>query len=279
VIDSYEIWYGQSWADRKEVLVWGAGADLVIRVRHFESRVRKRTAESLEPLCCSGAEIYNHKKLLDGTTWTVFNDLHGVDSWCDISGVHLLTSYSNDEDIIFARRNGRVVRISISPEREYHELRKIYVTGGRSLERTDMSKGSQPVLAATLDGRAIAFFSVNAEAYAVQPFATLHTAPHGLARARCSKLLHDDKIVIGSDGAVGTISAFNLTPDGITKIREMKPDNVENGSLTKTHVSAIEPLTTASHTGGSAGDLFLSGWEDSKIRCNFISVSDRISQS
>jgi hypothetical protein len=169
--------------------------------------------------------------------------------------------------------------MSISSEIEYHELKKIYVTGGRSLERTDMSKGSQPVLAATLDARAIAFFMVNAEAYAVQPFATLHTALHGPARARCSRLLHDDKIAIGSDGAIGTISVFNLTPDGITKIRDMKPDNVENGSLAKTNVSAIEPLTTTSHTGGSAGDLFLSGWEDSKIRCNFISASDRIFQS
>lgn len=273
VIDSYEVWYGESWADRKEVLVWGAGADLIIRVKHFGSRVRKQALGELKSFCRSRMEVHKYEKPQNSTTWTVFNDLRGVDSWDDISGVHLLASDSNNEDIIFGRRNSRLVRMSISLDKEYHEIKKTYVTGGRSLERTDLSRGSQPVLAATLDSGAIALFKVNVEACTVQPFATLGTALHGSARARCSKLLDDDKIAIGSDGAVGIISTFRLAPDRITRMRDMQLDNVEDGSKGKMHVSAIEPLAATSRAGGSVGDLFLAGWEDSKTRCVLLYVS------
>ncbi|KLJ13508.1 hypothetical protein EMPG_11554 [Blastomyces silverae] len=274
VIDSYEVWRGNSWHSRKEVLVWGAGADLNIRVTDLSLYGKNGVREHrVEP----GIEAARHRRSIgripDGVTWAVFNDLHGVNSWDDIAGVHALPSTygepgTESEDIIFGRRNGSLVRMAISPGTGSSVLKKRYITGeSNSLEKTDLSAGPHRVLAATLGRRSIAFFRADAEEAELQPLDKLKTTAHGFARHKCSRLLCDERIAVGSDGAIDTISVYDLTPTGITRTRDFKMDDFDEGGLMrKSQVQTIEPLLVTSRTGGKAGDLFLAGWEDSKVR-------------
>ncbi|KAK2744092.1 hypothetical protein FQN55_006960 [Onygenales sp. PD_40] len=271
VIDSYEVWYGNSWKDRKEVLVWGAGADLNIRVKDLGYHGRPSERGSTDTDITLNGRRQSIEKLQDGVTWAIFNSLHGVNSWDDISGVHALPplgdTATDSEDIVFGRRNGSLVRLSISPSGGTSELKKHYITGSSNLEKTDISGGPNKVLAASLDRRSIAFFRVDADEDEVAPLGNIKTTAHGSARHKCSRLLSDEKIAIGSDGAIDTISVFNITSDAITKTRDIKLDIFdETGSSKKTQVYAIEPLPVTSQSGGNVGDLFLAGWEDSKTR-------------
>ncbi|PGG99522.1 hypothetical protein GX51_06262 [Blastomyces parvus] len=275
VIDSYEVWCGNSWNSRKEVLVWGAGADLNIRVTDLSRYGRRSIREQrVEP----DIEVARHRRSIgrtpDGVTWAVFNELHGVNSWDDIAGVHALPSTHGEpgaesEDIIFGRRNGSLVRMAISPGTGSSVLKKRYITGeSNSLEKTDLSAGPHRVLAATLGRRSIAFFRADGEEDELQPFDQLKTTTHGFARHKCSRLLCDERIAVGSDpSAIDTISVYELTPTGVTATRDFKMDDFDEGGLMrKSKVQTIVPLPVTSRTGGKAGDLFLAGWEDSQVR-------------
>ncbi|OAX85100.1 hypothetical protein ACJ72_00513 [Emergomyces africanus] len=274
LIDSYEVWYGNSWNSKKEVLVWGAGADLNIRVTDLKHCGKSSTREL--PVKTDIA-VSRHRRSIDrpreGVTWAVFNNLHGVNSWDDIAGVHALPSEHGEpgtgsEDIIFGRRNGNLVRMAISPGTGSSDLKKRYITGeSNNLEKTNLSTGPRRVLAATLGRRSISFFRADAEENEVRPLDELKTTVHGFARHRCSRLLCDERIALGFDGAIDTISVYDLTPTGVTKTRDFKMYDFDDGGfMRKSQAYTIEPLPVTSRTGGMAGELFLAGWEDSNVR-------------
>lgn len=266
VIDSYESWYGNSWASRKEVLVWGAGADLVLRIKDFGRKHLRSTDHNTVPHNVLRRRTSGTPQ--DGVAWAIFNDLQGVDSWDDISSVHLLrsseSSWSDKEEVIFGRRNGSLVRMSISSEKASSKVEKRYLTGGRNLEGTDISCGSRKVLAASMDSNSIVLFRVDAEENDVPPFATLKTTAHGSARHRCSRILNDETIALGSNGEANKISIFRFSYSDVEGTNELRID--DDGEPRKAKVTVIEPLPVSHITGGNPGDVFLSGWEDSKTR-------------
>lgn len=271
VIDSYERWTGETWAEREELLVWGAGSELLIRRKHFA-----RQLQDPEP----GGEprAQNQPSASDGVapkpgksiTLASFNDLKRCDSWDDICAVHLLRPEQrteNDdarEDIIIGRRNGNLTRMLISHDGKSYDYKQSYLTGGRYLERTDISCGPRPILAATVDRKFIKFFHTCGEETEpeLEPFASLETAPVG------SRLLCDYMLAAGV-GISNDISIFHIGPNEIVKTRGigvdkgMKEEELSSG---KTHPSIITPLPVTSQTGGHPGDIFLGGWADSKTR-------------
>lgn len=259
-IDSYEAWYGGSWFDRKEVLAWGAGAELIIRTTDFAH-------VGLEPTGRGGRE----KLRQSGTRWIIFNDLQGVDSWDDICGVHLLppaqmTKFSSNEEVILGRRNGRMVRMSVSPEHGSSSIDKFYRTAEDKLECTDMSPGPGRVLAATMGSRSVAFYRADAEGDVVEPFATLNPSRYGFPKKSCSKLLSGDQVGVSAGDANNKISIFALTPDDVANIRNIDASGVNNQLHQKARITVLEPLSTTSSASGTPAQLFLSGWEDSSVR-------------
>ncbi|PGH19852.1 hypothetical protein AJ80_03769 [Polytolypa hystricis UAMH7299] len=268
VIDSYEDWYGSTWKDRREVLVWGAGADLIIRTKDVGAIRKEERPENLVAPTRSRRRRWSNNATQSGMKWAIFNDLHGVDSWDDISGVHILppSEKQDYEDIIFGRANGRLVRVAISPETGHSEITKTYLTGDRPLDKTDMRKGFGKVLAASLDRRSIAFYDVEAEGETIAPFGSVNRIVHGSARRGASKLLSDERFAIGSDGGIDTVTIYDITRNGIIKTRDLKVDDVDEIGSRKAQILALEPLDSASRAGERPGELFLTGWEDSKTR-------------
>lgn len=258
VVDSYESWYGGTWFSRKEVLAWGAGADLIIRTTNLGEADLEADGDDVDTVDWRPPPIVK---------WVVFNELRGVNSWDDISGVHLLgsdLSKSDDsEDIILGRRNGSLARMSISPKEGTYSTKTAYQTGSQKLEGTDMSSGPGRVLAATMGNRSIAFFKVDGEDDYQDPFVELNAT--SLGRNRCSRLLNDEQIAFGADGEGNKISIFGFAPDDIVIVRDINVDTSSSFSK-KSRVTVLEPLSTTSRISGNPGDLFLSGWEDSTVR-------------
>ncbi|KAF3482887.1 F-box domain-containing protein [Arthroderma uncinatum] len=269
VIDSYESWYANDWFARKEVLAWGAGADVVLRIkdlgRHGNSELE-----------VDGAG--NRNSSYDGAKWIFFNDLHDVNSWDDVAGLHLLGASSSAgsedrEDLILGRRNGEVVHLSISPNAGRSTVKARFDTNGHKLEYTDLSAGLDRVLAVALDGGSIAFYKLDSESEneseseSVQPFARLRTISHGPSRSKCSKLLSNQQIAVGADGETAKIDIFNFCLEGVRKDRTIRIEDDEDESTSrKPRVTTIVSLPAARSSGAKSSSLFLSGWEDSKTR-------------
>ncbi|KAM5432386.1 hypothetical protein MferCBS31731_007498 [Microsporum ferrugineum] len=258
VIDSYESWYGNHWFARKEVLAWGAGADVVLRIKHLSSHE------------VGEAESVGRKDSHDGAEWILFNDLHNVNSWDDVAGLHLLGgSYSagfpDAEDLIVGHRNGKLAYLSISPSQGSATYKARFDTQGHNLDYTDLSTGTERVLAASLDRQHISFYRLDSEDDTVQPFASLKTSSHGSSKNRCSKLLSKQQIVVGADGESAKIDIFSFDPTDVKKERSIRIEDDEEGR--KPRVTEMVPLPALhSMDDMKSSDLFLSGWEDSKIR-------------
>ncbi|OJJ47756.1 hypothetical protein ASPZODRAFT_114822 [Penicilliopsis zonata CBS 506.65] len=249
-IDSYELWTGGKWADKREVVAWGAADELMIRIKE------------------SGASA--------GEKWLVFNDLDHISSYDDICGVHLLkpTHHSAREDghehLIFGRVRGDLVHLAVSPEEKTHEYRQKFVTHGQELVRTDLSNGNEPILAAHFDNGSIGLYHTVSEEAEVEPFGSLRleSADSG-TRHGYSKFLSPSRIAVGTGGLMNSLSICTITPETVSVCREIGVESLDleerAGMSWKATVSGIAPLTCQT-AGGASGDVFLAAWGDRAIR-------------
>lgn len=244
-IDSYEIWNGESWADRKEVLTWGAGHQLVMRTKQSGSSAQEQ--------------------------WVVFNDVEHPTSYDDICGVHLLQPEKNGKDmdienLIFGRCRGELSHVALSPEDASYEYKHVFNTNGLLLDRTDICGN---VLTAHLDDGSINFYQTCGEQKEVDPFETICDNEGAASRKRYSKLLSQDRVAISSVNLSNSLVVSTIAPDGLHHEREigikfLDPEE-ELRASPHASVSAIAPLNA--HTlSGAPGDVFIAAWGDRTIR-------------
>lgn len=247
-IDSYEIWNGGSWADRKEVLTWGAGHRLVMRIKQSGSRPRE--------------------------DWVSFNDIDHVSSYDDICGVHLLepeygSKAADTENLIFGRVRGEIVRLALSPGDATHTHKQKFLTGGLELAGTDLSDGADPLLLAQFDNKSLALYNIKNDSEEVEPLAWIRDDSCSLARSRCSKLLSSSRIAMATKDAQSSLVVSAVSPDSISPVREFAVNFLEpegpNGRPLFANASSIAPLN--SHLlAGAPGDVFLTAWGDCIVR-------------
>jgi hypothetical protein len=251
-IDSYESWPGGSWSERKEVLVWGAADELVLRIRQ---------------------PTYN-----GGEKWFMFNDVKTkISSYHDICGVHLLkqehhTRKSGDEHIIFGRLNGDLRHVAISPDTASHKYYQHFLTNGHGLERTELSGGDEPILAAHLNNGSIVFYQTTTGEAEVESFAHCKITPDGTARNKYSKFLSPECIAYGTGRQENSLTIATISKERLSVNREISVTSLDIGESIglrrKANVSAIAPLT-AQFTRESSGQVFLAAWGDRCIRYSF----------
>ena len=250
-IDSYEVWNGDLWSDRKEVLAWGGADELIIRIRQTGSQPSDK--------------------------WVVLNDLDHVSSYDDICGVQLLKadhhcqSESDKEHLIFARVRGELVHVSIDSDDATHEYEQEFVTHGLDLERIDLSDGPEPILAAHFENGSIAFYHTTTGEAQVHPFARLQDGYEGVSRNQYSKFLAPNRLAVSTGCLPNSLSISTITPDHVSLYREIGvhsldiEERVGFNRKANANVSAVAPLT-AQAAGGSSGDVFLAAWGDRAVR-------------
>lgn len=245
-IDSYEIWNGTSWADRKEVLAWGAAHQLVVRVKQSGKNAQEN--------------------------WILFNDLENVSSYEDICGVHLLQPESNKEadteHLIFGRRRGDIVHLAVSPSKNHHEYKKKFKTDGLELDRTDASQGTHSTLSAHFDDGSIAFYNTATDEEEVEAFAWIRNETGSLGRSRYSKLLSPSKVAVATGEIENSLSISTISPDGVALDQVIAVNSLDiEERVNRAHasVTSIAPLNIENHID-SPGNIFLSAWGDRTIR-------------
>lgn len=245
-IDSYEIWNGERWADRREVLAWGAGHQIVMRAKQSGSRPKEQ--------------------------WVSFNDVEEASSYDDICGLHILQpefdKNTSVEHMVFGRMRGDLVHVALSIDNASHEYKQKFMTGGDLLEKTDLEDHT---LAAHFDNGSVALYHVEIDHKEVEPFAwvTVGSEVNGSKRSRYSKLLSSSKIAVATSQTDDSLSINTVSPDGVCLNREIGVNSLnigdQAGRSAHATVSAIAPLNTHPFAG-SPGDVFLAAWGDRTIR-------------
>lgn len=246
-IDSYEIWNGESWADRKEVLAWGAGNRLLMRTKQSGKKHRD--------------------------SWISFNDVDEPSSHDDILGLHLLQpehgKESDTENVIFGRRQGDIRHIALATSDASYKYRKTFRTEGLELNETDLMPGSNPMLCAQFLQGSAALYHTSTEEEDVQPFAWIR--PARSSRGRKAKLLSSSRVAVATMDDKDSLIISNISPAGIFPERTIGvPSSVDvvdelGDFYTCKAISAMEPLNNHP-LAGSPGDVFLVAWGDRTVR-------------
>ncbi|KAL6232310.1 hypothetical protein BDW75DRAFT_22485 [Aspergillus navahoensis] len=246
-IDSYEVWNGSNWHDRREVLAWSAAHELVLQIRQHGSQQLQRSF--------------------------VFNDLEHISSHDDICGLHLLRPehYAKSQDwehLMLGRMRGELVHLAVAPESHTYELRQKFQTFGLQIERTDMSDGPESVLAAHLSNGTIALYNTTTEEPEVQAFGRLHIDVGSSARYKSSKFLSSNRLAVATGRLGQEIAVFTISQERITLEHSISADFLIpaafNGFAKRSTVTAIVPLT--GQTGDSRNNTFLAAWGDGAVR-------------
>lgn len=244
-IDSHEIWNGDRWADRKEVLVWGAGHQVVLRTKQ------------------SGTQPHEN--------WVLFNDVEHATSYDDICGMHLIhpdsgSQEDNTNHLILGRVRGDLAHLALSEDTATHKYEKRFMTYGLGLDQTDLQG---KILAAHFDNGSIALYQTATTEKDVEAFAWVHAETDTLARSRYSKLLSSSRIAVATGKAKGSLAISNISPDGIAFERDMGISDLDLhdqvGTPVHANATAIAPLNNH-QLAGSPGDVFLAAWGDRTIR-------------
>lgn len=248
-IDSYETWNGQRWADKKEVLAWGAADELMMRIKQSGTKAKER--------------------------WFVFSDLEQTSSYDDICGVCLLKpSYygkkADTEHLIFGRVRGELVHLAISPDKQIHEYKHRFETSGLELERIDLSDGPCPTLAAHFANGVIAFYDTMSEDSLVQPFTHTRITSDRVTRNKCSRFLSPDRYALSTGRFEDSLSIAAMSPEGLSQLRSFDVHSIdieEHTSINRrANVTAVSPLPFPG-ARKSSGNVFLAAWGDRAVRC------------
>lgn len=247
-IDSYESWTGSTWADKKEVLAWGAAGRLSLRITR-DGRV--------------SSSIY--RTPLDHLPMN------------DIMDVRLLKSHqttdSEGESIILRRANDSIVKIVSKAKKDSFEQVSTFTLGpnSQSIESMDMNGSAEPLIAVC---NAAQIRIYHAESDSTQTGASdvlnldgRHEQKH---RIRCAKFLSPIRLALGAQFLEGKTRApveiYEVTPSGVngtpTHIRDESTKNV----IGRQCANVIIPLDATSTLAGQPGDVFLSGWTDGVVR-------------
>jgi WD40 repeat protein len=250
VIDSYETWHGSSWAERREVLVWGAAGRLMMRASDQDFIV-----------------WHAHR----------VHDDHLPEK--DILNVRLLRPNQKEagkgEVVVIRRANDEITKLEFDfDDNEIHN-RTLFDTAGLATEGMDVSYGCRPLVAAC-NRQHIQLFDGNAHEQINQPISILkiqqnHAYKH---RTRCAKFINNERLAVGVQYLEGRSTApmniYRITPEGSSSSPEScLPSSSGHTSVSgrnRTNANAIAPLDDVSSLCGRAGEVFLSGWSDGIVR-------------
>ncbi|KAI9806084.1 MAG: hypothetical protein M1833_004491 [Piccolia ochrophora] len=287
VIDSYQEQIDHDWASRKEVVAWGAGSELIVRVKKMGNAALRKWKQTTT--AAQRASFDQHGHHLD---WMIFKDdqyREGVD---DITSVNVLspgqTSSTRDssdtEDVIVGRASGdlSVLRLTSVENHRSIKVRKGFDTKKRDVQAATLSQAPDPLLAACLDYKSVAVYSVNSDSALVESLAELDIVTRARGdRTWSTKFLSPKSLAVGIGASTQPINVFSLTPSGIDSqpTRRFSANDakvVVDGDLNSdvqserakgtSSVYALATVAPDSSAGGNIGDLFLSGWYDGICR-------------
>lgn len=241
VIDSYEIWIGGSWLERREVLIWSHAAELLLRIRSLG--------------------VHAKDKLLR------FLDVKDITSHHDVCGVHLLRpghprKETGREHFIFARCSGVIKHVSISPEDGSYQIVQSFVVPSGPLIQTSFGGGPDYILATrSINGAVMLYHTTHTAVDPVQPFTAIVAPEDTGFNLSEPEFLSPKRIAVVKSkvASKSSILVHDIVSEKPALIREIIPEDSLSGSRLASNVHAITCLASACFGAASPGNVFLAG--------------------
>ncbi|KAL9603320.1 MAG: hypothetical protein Q9179_002233 [Wetmoreana sp. 5 TL-2023] len=269
VIDSYQTWTGSHWTSRREVVAWGAGAELVLRVKWMGPVIEEQQRATHEHADMTEFDQHHHK-----SRWWRIKDTAHRDGPDDITAVMLLRDTQQpacrSEYIITGRANGELDMITIdhdTPGSWKRETR--FLHQGQSVRFASLSSAAEPLLAACLGDRTIAIYLVTVGKDCIEPLKTIELdSSERNCRSWSTVFLRPDRLAVGLGPCTKPIRVFGVGSNATSSqpIRTFFVDQGSKEDARKWTIYSLAPLPRSSGACRSEGDLFLSGGYDGIIR-------------
>jgi len=270
VIDSYEQWTGNTWDSRKEVVCFGAGADLIMSTveRHRRINSQWQTA-SKEERSIDFAPDRSKRK------WVKYREEYHREGRDDITSVNIVRPHQlqrgdqlrGGEHVIVGRASGDLALLRLSSGKKDCVVTS-YETRNRIVRATDTTPGQSPLLATCLDNSQAAIYRINGEQdRTALPLSEVSCVPPEDKQCRLwsCRFLGPEKLAIGRGIAKRLVYVFDVRPEGLSE----QPLRTFGGGLEKdvnTSAYPIVPIPTSSTSDSAFGNAFLSGGFDGYIR-------------
>ncbi|USP81555.1 uncharacterized protein yc1106_08829 [Curvularia clavata] len=271
-IDSYEEIYG-GWEERREVLAWSAGTQIVLRTKETGASIEKiRQREEDAGEVPDQTWAYDSFKHLN--TWFTYRIPESFEGRDDITQLRLLRPHQRDlayEDIVFGTASGELSLLSVNPDMEETLLQQ-YDTSRRGINDLSLSSSSAPMVAAALADSSLALYALDRDYTSHEKIKPASQVKTTVASARLGRLwscqfLSNDKVAVGWGPNVEPIEVYHIGPDGFMPVPLRSFTTATDSASTSrpTSVYPILPIPSAAH-GGPEGNTFLSGSYDGLIR-------------
>jgi hypothetical protein len=274
-VDSYEE-MGSAWVDRKEVLAWSAGANVVMRVKETGHRGARVWQEmGIDPEDPHEPGMYGHPN-----AWYTFKIPESFEGRDDITALKLLRPHQKNGDAeyaVFGTASGRLSMLSADLEQR-RATEQLYDTDRRTVGSISISAASEPLIAATLGDSSLAIYPGSYDQISGDPIEALSEVRPiepgmRVGRIWSTNFISETKVAIGLGPTLEPIQIYDITPNGLTaepirKINLNSSHSVESGHAARpynTSVYPIIPIPTQSQ-GGSTEGVFLSGGYDGLVR-------------
>jgi WD40 repeat protein len=276
IIDSYEEMFG-AWTERREVLSWTAGTQIIMRVKETGKSARQMR-EDYEPEedTTQSFDAFGH-----GSTWWTYKIPDSFEGRDDITDMKLFRPHQrreNFEQAVFGTASGQLSLLSWDTQQE-ETREQHYGTTERAVGSVSLSPSDNPILAASLGDTTLALYPIRHSSIPqdpIEPFAqTTPILPGTKGRIWSCNFLSEDKVAIGLGPSYEPIQIYNITQGGILS-QPLRTFNLESkfwkGSRSDTAVPRstsiypLLPIPGTSHSGSDAGNVFLSGGYDGITR-------------
>ncbi|TKX20566.1 hypothetical protein C1H76_7377 [Elsinoe australis] len=267
-IDTYEAIEDSKWTDRKEVLAYSAGSELILRTRQ---QPNNRKADG---------SFYSQR-------WATYRPPGAREGIDDITFVKLFrnqgtTRNRHEEGLLLGTAAGSLqhiaVRISHS-RKPFNIVRQVYNTSGRPVQAACISQNSpstdNPILAAILGDLSLCIYStdlsekplngpeIDNPPAVVQPLSERRLANDGI-RAWRTSFLNPRTLAVSLGPSSDPIQLYAITPSGlsqdpIARFATFDRHNTE-GRISPKIIYPIEPLWDGD------GRVFASGGFDGYVR-------------
>lgn len=269
VIDGYEQWTGNTWDSRKEIVCWGAGADLIMSVVERNRRVNTQwQTASKEERNTDFAPDRSRRR------WIAYRQEKHKEGRDDITTVNIVRPHQQPrneqsqggEAVIVGRASGDLELLRLAPGQK-DCVTRTFRTGGRIVRAADLSPGQSPLLATCLDNTQAAVYRVHDYHPSVAPVNEVSCVPSGEKNCRLwsCRFLSPERLSIGRGITKRLVYVFEVKPDGLSS----EPLRTFGGGLDQnlsTSAYPIVPIPASTADSGMTGNAFLSGGYDGLIR-------------
>ena len=286
VIDSYENWISDDWSSRHEVLAWGAGAELKVRLKtmgHGSEQMWQNARDDVER-----SENFNqHHHLIE---WLAYKENEHEEGRDDITSVNLLRPgqrmqqhpSETGEEVVVGRANGELALVTLSASQERSSISQRYLTDCRPVRSASVSFCESVLVAACLSDTSLALYPLRAADIDVSPVSEVSVIPSGQpGRTWSTRFLTHDRLTVGLGPSIEPIHVYSIDPAGLcpeplrrfgtagADVKMFGDDRVDTTGCTTSGTSSvypIAPIAASSQAGGREGEVFLSGWYDGVVR-------------